>query len=465
MKIKIRNAFFGLMSGLLLLAGSAATASAQVNLVQNGSFESPEMPSPYSDDGSTLYFYKFVSPGYFAPWVNAGTTMYGIRSRAGGWIAQDGNQYVEVDSGFAGFYQQTLTTVPGETYTLQFWYSPNSTIQSPNDDATRVLWDGVQVDIVDETSMNPGSLAWTLHTYTVTATGASTVLRFEDAGIGYTYTGGFLDNVSVVLAVVDTDSDGVNDDVDNCPDDANNDQADLDEDGVGDVCDPDADGDGELPPLDCNDLDPGIYTTAIEMCSDGIDNDCDLLVDAADDGADCDGDTIPNAFDNCPDDANPGQADLDNDGAGDVCDPDDDGDGYEDDMDNCPVVANDQADFDMDGVGDACDADADGDSVDDVADLCLSTAPSDTDAGVPSKRLGKNRWADIDGDGLFDTSGKNPTGRYYTIDDTAGCNCAQIIEACGYGQGHTKHGCSNSVMDWWTGSSDREGEPPYQCKD
>ncbi len=42
---------------------------------------------------------------------------------------------------------------------------------------------------------------------------------------------------------------------------------------------------------------------------------------------DCDGDTIPNGEDNCPAVENTNQADLDNDGIGDVCDPDIDGDG------------------------------------------------------------------------------------------------------------------------------------------
>jgi len=45
---------------------------------------------------------------------------------------------------------------------------------------------------------------------------------------------------------------------------------------------------------------------------------------------DSDGDGVPDADDNCPDDSNVDQADLDMDGAGDVCDPDDDNDGLPD---------------------------------------------------------------------------------------------------------------------------------------
>ncbi|HUW81764.1 MAG TPA: thrombospondin type 3 repeat-containing protein [Phycisphaerae bacterium] len=58
---------------------------------------------------------------------------------------------------------------------------------------------------------------------------------------------------------------------------------------------------------------------------------------------DTDEDGIGDPDDNCPDDANPGQADADGDNVGDACD-------------NCPDDANpDQADADSDGVGDVCD--------------------------------------------------------------------------------------------------------------
>ncbi|HSA59373.1 MAG TPA: choice-of-anchor Q domain-containing protein [bacterium] len=73
---------------------------------------------------------------------------------------------------------------------------------------------------------------------------------------------------------------------------------------------------------------------------------------------DADGDGIPNTLDNCPDVSNADQTDTDGDGAGDACDTDDDGDGVADGVDNCPLVANaDQADEDGDGIGAACDTD------------------------------------------------------------------------------------------------------------
>ena len=74
-------------------------------------------------------------------------------------------------------------------------------------------------------------------------------------------------------------------------------------------------------------------------------------------GEDADGDGLANESDNCPALANADQADLDGDGAGDVCDADDDGDGIDDGADNCPTVPNPgQEDTDEDGMGDACDA-------------------------------------------------------------------------------------------------------------
>lgn len=178
-----------------------------------------------------------------------------------------------------------------------------------------------------------------------------------------------------------------------------------------------------------------------------------------DEFADCDLDSVPDPLDNCPCDANADQSDIDGDGDGDVCDAcpgdadnDADGDTFCADDDNCPTLSNvGQEDADQDGYGDVCDdcTDVDHDSVCDELDLCPGTVFPDL---VPTVSLGVNRFADLDGDGFFDTvspKGKGPR-RSYSIDDTAGCSCSQIIDALDLGDGHVKHGCSISAMDDWT---------------
>jgi hypothetical protein len=76
---------------------------------------------------------------------------------------------------------------------------------------------------------------------------------------------------------------------------------------------------------------------------------------------DCDGDGWLNGsaeepVDNCPLKYNEKQFDHDQDGLGDACDGDDDGDGKLDGDDNCPKHDNfDQGDSDQDGVGGVCD--------------------------------------------------------------------------------------------------------------
>jgi hypothetical protein len=110
------------------------------------------------------------------------------------------------------------------------------------------------------------------------------------------------------------------------------------------------------------------------------DMDGDGAGDACDD--DIDGDGVLNLVDNCPTVDNSGQADSDGDGKGDVCDGDLDGDAVNNTEDNCSENANpEQGDMDMDGTGDACDMDKDGDGVTNDVDNCPAVAnPGQTDA-------------------------------------------------------------------------------------
>ena len=130
----------------------------------------------------------------------------------------------------------------------------------------------------------------------------------------------------------------------------------------------DLDLDGFSNCIECDDTNPGIFPGANEICN-GIDDDCDTLVDEDAAGEDSDADGVHNLCDNCPTIYNASQLDTDGDGLGTSCD-------------NCTFVANlDQADQDFDLRGDVCDNcifdvnpfqdNSDGDLAGDACDNCI----------------------------------------------------------------------------------------------
>lgn len=175
----------------------------------------------------------------------------------------------------------------------------------------------------------------------------------------------------------DSDADGLCDDSDPCIGSSN---SDIDGDGVcdeGDLCFGDdssgnTDGDGVCDDLDAclgddatGDTDDDLFCDDLDVCPADVENDADM-------------DGFCESIDNCPVTANSSQADNDDDGLGNVCDPDDDDDTVPDEDDNCPLDENtNQIDFDGDGAGDLCDLDDDGDGVLDVTDACPATGPGE----------------------------------------------------------------------------------------
>ncbi|MDO6811641.1 thrombospondin type 3 repeat-containing protein [Tenacibaculum soleae] len=147
--------------------------------------------------------------------------------------------------------------------------------------------------------------------------------------------------------------------------------------------------------------------------NDGINNDVDNCpttanpdqADVDDNGIgdvcqDTDGDGILDINDNCVNKINPNQEDVNNNSIGDACE-DIDNDGVADNIDNCVNTPNaDQKDINNDGIGDVCqDSDADG-ILDDV-DNCPTTAnPNQTDAD--NNGIG-DACEDADNDGIIDT--------------------------------------------------------------
>ncbi len=140
-----------------------------------------------------------------------------------------------------------------------------------------------------------------------------------------------------------------------------------------------------------------------------------------------DGDGINNDVDNCPSTANADQKDTDGNGIGDVC-QDTDGDGILDVNDNCPTKANsDQKDTDGNGIGDVC-QDTDGDGITDDIDNCPTTANADQ-KDINNDGVG-DACQDTDGDSVLDINDNCPTKVNPDQKDTDGDGIGDVCDNC-----------------------------------
>ncbi|KAA3634496.1 MAG: hypothetical protein DWP97_06855, partial [Calditrichaeota bacterium] len=253
------------------------------------------------------------------PWVMSGDA---------DWLIDASDYYEGFYSAVSGNISDNDTTTMavyldgGQAGEISFYVKAST---ENNYDYLRFYIDGIQQGEWD------GILGWTYVSFPVSAGSHLYEWSYEkDQSVSEGTDEVWVDFITFPVGTfIDTDFDGVENSIDNCPNVSNASQTNSDADSYGDACD--------NCPLVTNEA-------QTDADSDGVGDDCDncpAIANSTQD--DTDADTIGDACDNCPDVSNFSQDDSDTDTIGDVCD-------------NCATVANtDQADGDSDTVGDVCD--------------------------------------------------------------------------------------------------------------
>jgi len=175
---------------------SVLPAFAATNLLTDGSFESSGVAAGAYDtfSGSDL-------PGWLALPGDSIEVRNGIVG-----TAQDGVDFVELDSTHNSSMLTSFNTVAGQAYSLSFYYSGRAASASYNpgvtggivpgsSDGLSVSVAGTTVNLLSPTNTTLDNL-WTLYTATFVGTGKSMSLLFAATGDNDSY-GASLDNVSV----------------------------------------------------------------------------------------------------------------------------------------------------------------------------------------------------------------------------------------------------------------------------
>ncbi|MGB1449077.1 MAG: BspA family leucine-rich repeat surface protein [Flavobacteriaceae bacterium] len=222
----------------------------------------------------------------------------------------------------------------------------------------------------------------------------------------------------------DTDGDGTPDGEDAFPLDPNED-TDTDGDGTGDNADTDDDNDGLL---DTEEIADGTDPRDADSDDDGLSDGEEAEEGTDPNNPDTDGDGTPDAQDDLPFDPNE-NSDNDGDGIGDQADPDDDndglldteeaalgtdprnpdsdGDGVNDGSDDFPRDRNETVDTDQDGIGNNQDPDDDNDGYSDQLEIQEGTDPLDA----------SNRPLDDDNDGIPNSQDSDANGDGFTDEE------------------------------------------------
>ncbi len=193
-----------------------------LNLLQNGSFETPEV---VASQQWSIFPDETADLGWSVEWESAetehnsvtrpNTALQELHRGVNGWLAQDGYQYAELDTDWDGpggslsnepalvkIYQD-ISTTPGRKYVLTYWFSPRPGTDS-SDNTLLVRIDGAQV--ASHSASGGSQTVWAQYSYEFEAVGNTTKVEFAGGGTANSL-GVFLDGVSLVecgrISVVD----------------------------------------------------------------------------------------------------------------------------------------------------------------------------------------------------------------------------------------------------------------------
>lgn len=165
---------------MLFLAAGAASAG-PIELITNGSFEQNRI-------GANSWTIKSALDGW-----NIGSKGVEVRNNVAG-TAQNGNNFLELDSTANSWISQTIDTVAGGKYDLSFYYSPRQNTAAATN-GIDVLWNGNLLKHVEQDNFT-SKTNWFKIELSMFAVGSLSNLSFQASGISDSI-GGSLDNVSL----------------------------------------------------------------------------------------------------------------------------------------------------------------------------------------------------------------------------------------------------------------------------
>ncbi len=167
------------------LVATPLLASANANLITNGSFEANAQAN------STWHIYNNLTG-----WTG-GRGGIELRNNVAG-KAYEGKNYVELDTTANSSMSQSFNTLLGQAYVLSFAYSPREGVATSSN-GIQVLWNGADLGTFAGTGAASGNV-WEVETLNVFGTGGLTTLSFKSVGRSDSY-GGSLDSVSLTTAI------------------------------------------------------------------------------------------------------------------------------------------------------------------------------------------------------------------------------------------------------------------------